>query len=153
MVDKVDKRILDFLQTNGRMNNQDLADKVGLSPSPCLRRVRQLEDEGYIKKYVALLDPKKIGLNMTIVVLVGLNSHDAKLMSHFESVVKSFQEVVECYVIAGQSQDYILKVVVPGLDEYQAFMLKKLTQINGVRNIHSSFVLRSVVDKTELPLI
>lgn len=151
-MDKIDKKILGLLQADGKMNNQELADKVGLSPSPCLRRVKRLEEEGYIKKYTVLLDPEKIGLGLTIIVLVGLNSHDPKLMSRFESVVKNLDEVIECHLIAGQAQDYMLKVIVPGLNEYQSFLLKKLTQIDGVRNVHSSFVLRSVVDETTLPL-
>lgn len=151
-MDKIDKKILELLQQDGKMNNQMLADKVALSPSPCLRRVKHLEDEGYIDKYTALLNPDKVGLKLTIMVLVGLQSHDAKLMNHFENAIKSMHEVVQCYVIAGQDQDYILKVMVSGLDEYQAFLMKKLTQINGVRNIHSSFVMRRVVDKTSLPL-
>lgn len=151
-MDKIDKKILDLLQHNGKINNQQLADKVALSPSPCLRRVNQLEDEGYIDKYVALLDPEKIGLHLTIIVLVGLSSHETKAMNHFEQQIKTMHEVVRCYLIAGQAQDYILKVVVPSLNDYQNFMLKKLTQIDGVKNIHSSFVLKKIVDKTALPL-
>jgi Lrp/AsnC family transcriptional regulator, leucine-responsive regulatory protein len=151
-IDKTDKKILELLQNNGKISNQTLADNVALSPSPCLRRVKQLEDEGYIQRYVALLDHDKIGLGLTVIVLVGMSTHNPKLLNHFESVIKSLHEVVQCYLIAGQDQDYILKVIVPNLDAYQIFLMKKLTQIEGVRNIHSSFVLHRVVDKTALPL-
>src|SRR5579862_3846178 len=92
-MDKIDLKILDLLQKDGKLNNQDLADKIALSPSPCLRRVKQLEDEGFISKYVALLNPEKVGLELTIIVLVGLTSHDAKVMSKFETAIKSFPEV------------------------------------------------------------
>lgn len=151
-MDRIDKKILELLQTNSKINNQELAEKVALSPSPCLRRVKQLEDEGYIKKYVALLNPEKLGLQLTIIVSVGLTTHDPRLMANFEEIIQTLPEVVQCQLLAGQAQDYILKVVVPNLNEYQVFLLKKLTQIEGVRNVHSSFVLRNIVDKSALPL-
>lgn len=151
-MDRIDKKILNILQSDGKINNQELADKVGLSPSPCLRRVNQLESEGCITKYVALLDPTKLGLQLTILVSIGLATHDPKIMAKFEEIILSYPEVVQCYLIAGQAQDYLLKVVVPSLEEYHSFLLKKLTQIDGVKNVHSSFVLRKIVDKTSLPL-
>lgn len=151
-MDRIDKKILETLQTNGRISNQELAEQVALSPSPCLRRVKQLEDDGYINQYVALLDPIKMGLNLTIMVSVGLNSHDAKKMTHFENEVASIPEVIQCYLITGQSADYLLKVVVANLDEYQSFLLKKLTVIDGVNQVLSSFVLQRIVDKTALPI-
>lgn len=151
-MDRIDKHILELLQQNSKISNQELADMVSLSPSPCLRRVKQLEDNGYIDRYVALLNPKKLGLELTIMVSVGLSSHDHKIMTSFEGMIKTFPEVVQCHLIAGQAQDYMLKVVVSNLDDYQEFLLNKLTQIEGVRNIHSSFVLRSIVDQSSLPL-
>lgn len=135
-----------------RINNQDLADQVALSPSPCLRRVKQLETEGYIHKYVALLNPEKLGLQLTIIVLVGLSTHDPKKMAAFEQKMSDLPEVTQCYLITGHTADYILKVVASNLGEYQTFLLNKLTRIDGVKNVHSSFVLRSIVDKTELPI-
>ncbi|WP_202967202.1 Lrp/AsnC family transcriptional regulator [Legionella israelensis] len=152
MMDRIDKHILELLQQNSKISNQELADMVSLSPSPCLRRVKQLEDNGYIDRYVALLNPKKLGLELTIMVSVGLSSHDHKIMTSFEGIIKTFPEVVQCHLIAGQAQDYMLKVVVSSLNDYQEFLLNKLTQIEGVRNIHSSFVLRSIVDQSSLPL-
>lgn len=151
-MDHIDKKILDILQIDGRISNQELADHVALSPSPCLRRVKQLEEDGCIRQYVALLDPKKIGLQLTIMVSVALNSHDAKKMKNFEKTVASIPEVIQCYLMAGQSADYLLKVVVSNLDEYQSFLLKKLTLIDGVNQVQSSFVLQRIVDKTSLPL-
>ena len=151
-MDHIDKKILELLQLNSKINNQELAEKVSLSPSPCLRRVKQLEDDGYIKKYVALLNSEKLGLQLTIIVSVGLSTHDPKKMANFEKTIKSLPEVIQCYLIAGQEQDYILKIIVPSLKDYQAFLLNKLTQIDGVKNVHSSFVLQNVVDKFSLPL-
>lgn len=151
-MDKTDKRILEILQTDCRITNQELADKVALSPSPCLRRVKQLEQDGYIKQYAALLDPKKIGLELMIFVLLGLDNHEAKKMKNFQDTIQSLPQVIECYLIAGQSADYLLKVMVPNLESYHDFLLKELTVIPGVSNIHSSFVLNTISESLTLPL-
>lgn len=151
-MDRIDRKILELLQSDSRISNQELAEKVSLSPSPCLRRVNQLEETGYISQYIALLDPEKIGLTLTIITLVGLSSHNHKIMSNFEKIMESSPEVLQCYLIAGQSADYMLRVVVPSLNEYQIFLLNKLTQIEGVNNVHSSFVVKKIVEKTALPL-
>lgn len=152
MLDRIDKKILDLLQNDGGISNQDLADKVALSPSPCSRRVKQLEDEGYISKRVALLDPKQIGLDLVILVSVGLDGHTPEKMAGFEEKIVAFPEVVQCYLITGQAADYLLKVVVPDLNYYQSFLLNKLTRIKGISSLHSSFVLRRITDTTALPL-
>ncbi len=151
-MDKIDKKILELLQLDSKLNNQELAEKVSLSPSPCLRRVKQLEEDGYINKYVALLNPEKLGLQLIIFVSVGLSTHEAKKMAKFEDVIKAIPEIVQCHLVAGQTEDYLLKVIVPSLAEYQTFLLNKLMQIDGVKTVHSSFVLRNIVDKTALPL-
>ncbi|MCR9191436.1 MAG: Lrp/AsnC family transcriptional regulator [Gammaproteobacteria bacterium] len=151
-MDHLDIKILNLLQAQGRISNQDLAEQVALSPSPCLRRVKQLEENGYIRQYVALLDPIKIGLQLTIMVSVTLVNHEPKVMRHFEETVASFPEIIQCYLITGQSADYLIKAVVANLDEYQSFLLKKLTVIDGVNQVHSSFVLQRIIDKTSLPL-
>lgn len=151
-MDRIDKKILEVLQTNSHISNQELAEKVSLSPSPCLRRVNHLEEAGYISQYVALLDPQKLGLSLTIIILVGLSSHNHKVMRNFEKIMESSPEVMQCYLIAGQSADYMLRVVASNLNEYQAFLLNKLTQIESVNTIHSSFVVRNIVEKTALPL-
>lgn len=151
-MDNIDKKILQLLQNNGKTSNQELADRIALSASPCSRRVKQLEDDGYIRQYVALLDPVKIGLQLTIMVSVALINHDPKVMKNFEETVASIPEVIQCYLIAGQSADYLLKVMVSNLEEYQSFLLKKLTAINGVQQVQSSFVLQRIIDNTCLPL-
>jgi Lrp/AsnC family leucine-responsive transcriptional regulator len=151
-MDRIDKKILDLLQTNSQISNQELAELVALSPSSCLRRVKLLEEQGYIKKQVALLAPDKMGLNLTVLVLVGLNSHQPAVMKEFEDTVRFLPEVIQCYLITGQSADYLLKIILPDLNAYQAFLLSKLTCINGVESVHSSFILREVCDTTMLPL-
>ena len=151
-MDRTDKKILDILQNNCQISNQDLADQVALSPSPCLRRVKLLEENGTITKHVALLNPKKINLELTVIVLVGLNSHQPAIMSEFEDTMRFLPEVIQCYLITGQSADYLLKIIVPDLQAYQSFLLGKLTGINGVSSVHSSFILRNICDTTALPL-
>ncbi|MCH9769333.1 MAG: Lrp/AsnC family transcriptional regulator, partial [Gammaproteobacteria bacterium] len=139
-VDQIDKRILQILQDDGQTTNQELADKVALSPSPCSRRVKLLEDEGYIDKYVALLNPEKLDLQLTVMVSVGLSNHNRENMADFESKIQTIPEVIECALLTGQSADYLLKVIVPNMQEFQKFLLDKLTAIKSVSNIHSSFV-------------
>ena len=151
-LDKIDYAILKQLQKNSQISNQDLAEKVSLSPSPCLRRVKALEKAGFITSYVALLNPEKLDLQFTVMVSVGLNSHDPQIISNFEEKVKSFSEVTQCHLIAGQSQDYLLKVITKNLHAYQNFLMKKLTQVNGVHAVHSSFVLKNIVNSTAIPL-
>ena len=151
-MDRYDTQILEALQQEGRLSNQDLADRIGLSPSPCLRRVRQLEDEGIIDGYVALLDADKLGLKMTALIHISMDKHTPERFENFETQVQAFAEVQSCYLITGQSADYILKVVVQDMEHFQAFLLGKLTRIEGVSGVHSSFVMRKVVDKTALPV-
>jgi Lrp/AsnC family transcriptional regulator, leucine-responsive regulatory protein len=151
-MDRTDKKILEILQTNSQISNQELAEQVALSPSPCLRRVKLLEEKGIIAKQVILLRPEKIGLGLTVLVLVGLNSHQPAVMSGFEETMRLFPEVVQGYLITGQSADYLLKVIVPDLKSYQSFLLGKLTGIPGVSSVHSSFILRTICDTTALPL-
>lgn len=151
-MDKYDQRILEEIQADGRISNQDLAERIGLSPSPCLRRVRQLEEDGVIDRYVALLNPDKLGLKMTALIQISMDKHTPERFARFEEEVSGFPEVQSCYLITGQSADYILKVVVRDMDHFQAFLLGKLTRIEGVSGVHSSFVMRKVVDKTSIPI-
>lgn len=151
-LDRFDLRILQELQRNGGLSNQDLAERIGLSPSPCLRRVKHLEDAGIIERRVTLLDRRKLGLTLTALIQISMDRHTPERFEQFEIKVKSFPEVQECHLITGQEADYLLKVVVPDMDHYQEFLLNKLTRIPGVSGVHSSFVLRRVVDTTELPL-
>ena len=151
-LDKLDIRILGELQRNGAITNLELAEKVGLSPSPCARRVKQLEDAGVIKGQVTLLSASKLDLKLTALIQISMDRHTPDRFEQFEEKVKSFPEVIECLLITGQSADYQLKVVVPDMEYYQQFLLNKITRIDGVSDVHSSFMLREVLNSTELPL-
>lgn len=151
-LDRTDKFILDEMQRNARISNLELADKIGLSPSPCSRRVKQLEDDAYIDRHVTLLNQAKLGLKLTAMVQVSMDRHTPDRFENFETNITRWQEVLECYLITGQTSDYLLKVIVQDMDAYQAFLLNKLTRIAGVSGVQSSFVLRKAIDKTVLPL-
>ena len=151
-IDKIDRNILEQLQQNGSLTNQELADKVGLSPSPCLRRVRALEDAGVIVRQVTILDHKKLGLSLTAIILIGMDRHTPERFATFERQVGEYPEVQECYLITGQTADYVLKVLVEDMEAYQQFLLGTLTRIDGVTGVQSSFVMRKVIDRTALPL-
>lgn len=151
-IDKTDRRILAQIQTDASLTNQQLAEKVGLSPSPCLRRVRALEDAGIIVRTVTILDHKKLGLSLTAIILIGMDRHTPERFAAFEEQVAEYPEVLECYLVTGHDADYMLKVVVPDMDEYHHFLLNRITRIQGVSGVHSSFVLRRVIDSTALPL-
>ena len=150
-LDAIDRRILAQLQSDGRITNQDLSDKVGLSPSPCLRRVRLLEAGQIITGYVALVDPDKVGLTVTAFVRVRLSHQDDRHLAIFEEAVSGFAEVMECYLMTGEA-DYQLRVVVASLAEFEDFLRHKLTRIAGISTVTSSFALRPVVYKTSLPM-
>ena len=151
-LDRFDQKILQVLQREGRISNQDLADRIGLSPSPCLRRVRALEESGLITAYRALVDPKALGLSLTVLIHIAMDQHTPERFSHFEAAIQEIPEVLECLLIAGQDADYQLKVVVKDMDAYQDLLLNKITRIRGVTGVHSSFILRRVIDRTELPV-
>ena len=150
--DRLDRRILTELQQDGGLTNQALAERVGLSPSPCLRRVKALEDAGVITGRVTLLDRKKLGLSLTALIQISMDRHTPERFANFESTVKRFPEVQSCLLITGQDADYLLIVVVPDMEMYQEFLLNKITRIEGVSGVHSRFVMRWVVDTTALPL-
>lgn len=149
-LDAADLRILDALQRNGRLSNVDLADQVGLSPSPCLRRVRDLEEEGYIAGYSAILDRRKLGLGVVAFVEVKIDQN-AEGDAVFRRAVERIPEIVSCFVMTG-TMDYLLQVVVPDLDAYAEVSMKRLLQIPGVKDVRSSFVLDVVKHSTALPL-
>ncbi len=151
-LDRIDKRILAEMQNNGRMTNLELADKIGLSATPCARRVRRLEASGIIERHVTLLNQARLGLNITAVIGISMDRHTPERFENFERQVKKLPEVIECSIVTGQSADYILKAVLPDMTYYEEFLLGRLTRIEGVTGVHSSFVLRKVVAKTELPL-
>jgi Lrp/AsnC family leucine-responsive transcriptional regulator len=150
-LDELDHKILAELQRDGRISNQDLSERIGLSPSPCLRRLRQLEAEGIIQRYVALVDPAAIGLGVTAFVRVRLDQQDDRHLAVFEAAVADFPEVMECYLMTGEA-DYQLRVLVGSLGEFEDFLRHRLTRIAGVAQVTTSFALRPVVYKTALPV-
>jgi Lrp/AsnC family leucine-responsive transcriptional regulator len=152
-LDNYDRRILAVLQEQGRISNQELADRIGLSPSPCLRRVRALEESGIIAGYRALLDANRLGLKLIAFVSISMDRHTPERFANFDARVAAMPEVLECSLITGRDADYQLKVVVRDMDAYQDLLLNKLTRIEGVSGVHSSFVLRQVVERTALPLV
>jgi Lrp/AsnC family leucine-responsive transcriptional regulator len=151
-LDNYDKRILEILQQDGRISNQELADRIGLSPSPCLRRVRALEESGIIAGYRAMLDARRLGLNLIAFVSISMDRHTPERYANFDALVSAMPEVLECSLITGRDADYQLKIVVRDMDAYQDLLLNKVTRIEGVSGVHSSFVLRQIVERTVLPL-
>ena len=152
-LDRYDQQILELLQQDARLNNQDLAERIGLSPSPCLRRVRALEESGLIVGYRALLDAKKLGLSLMALIHISMDRHTPERFANFEAAVSVLPEVLECLLITGQDADYQLKVLVRDMDHYQALLLNQITRIEGVTGVHSSFVLRRVVSKTAIAVM
>jgi len=150
-LDAIDARILTELQSDGGLTNAELAERVGLSPSPCLRRVKLLTDAGVIKKRVALVDGNAIDLKVSVFIHVTLEKQIEENLSEFETAIEARPEVVECYLMTGES-DYLLRVVVPDLETYERFLMEHLTRIPGVSNIKSSFALNQVKYSTALPL-
>ncbi|MEW8045539.1 MAG: Lrp/AsnC family transcriptional regulator [Candidatus Thiodiazotropha sp.] len=151
-LDRYDRHILDELQRDGRISNQDLAERIGLSPSPCLRRVRALEESGIITGYRAQLDAGKLDLKLMALIHIAMDRHTPERFENFERKIKNLPEVLECLLITGQDADYQVKVVVRDMEAYQALLLNKITRIEGVTGVHSSFVMRKVVDKRALPV-
>ena len=151
-LDRYDRHILQLLQQDGRISNQMLAERIGLSPSPCLRRVRALEESGVITGYRALVDARKLGLTLYALIHISMDQHTPERFVNFDAVIATLPEVLECLLITGQDADYQLKVVVRDMDAYQSFLLDKITRIDGVTGVHSSFVLRRVIDRTTIPI-
>tara|TARA_R110002167_G_scaffold30424_2_gene100437 strand:- start:4818 stop:5300 length:483 start_codon:yes stop_codon:yes gene_type:complete len=151
-MDRLDKRILSELQADGTLTNAELAERVGLSATPCARRVKQLEEEGVIARRVVLLNASKLGLKLHALVQISMDKHTPDRFEHFESEVRKHPEVIELLLITGQSADYLLKLVLPDMEHYHDFLLNKITRIEGVADVHSSFIMRRVIENTALPL-
>ena len=151
-LDAYDRRILIELQQDGRISNQDLADRIGLSPSPCLRRVRALHDAGIIIGYHARLDASQLGLTLMALIHISMDRHTPERFSNFEQQVSALPQVLECLLITGQDADYQLKVVVRDMQAYQDLLLNHITRIDGVSGVHSSFVMRRIIDTTAIPV-
>jgi len=158
-LDKTDLKILSILQANGRLTNQEVAEKVNLSPSPCLRRIRNLEESGVIRQYVALLDPDKIGLGLLAYVNVRLEKHSdppaggaRSPRADFAASVEHWPEVVACYAMTGE-MDYLLRVHVEDMEHFSHFMMETLLKHPAVLDVKSSFALQRIKDTTALPLV
>jgi Lrp/AsnC family leucine-responsive transcriptional regulator len=151
MIDATDWKILSLLQEDARITNLELSRAIGLSPSPCLARVRSLEKAGYINRYVSLLDSLKVGLKVSVFINVALERQVEKALELFEASIEARPEVMECYLMTGES-DYLLRVVVTDIQALEDFILNFLSKIPGVGNIKSSFALKQVKYKTALPL-
>ena len=150
--DELDRKILASLQANGRMSLAELSAKVGLSPSPCLRRVRNLERSGVIARYVAVLDQRMVGLPVSVFVSIKLEKQKQESLDRFAKAVERWPEVLECYLMTG-SRDYWLRVVVPDLEAYERFVKQKLTRLEGIASIESSFALEQVKYTNVLPIV
>jgi|TARA_B110000977_G_C11016407_1_gene469648 Lrp/AsnC family leucine-responsive transcriptional regulator len=151
-LDRTDRRILEAMQQDGRISNLELAEKVGLSPTPCSRRVKRLEESGIIDRHVTLLNQSALGLKLTAIIGISMDRHTPERFENFESQVNEYPEIIEASVVTGQSYDYLVKAVVPDMEYYEELLLGRITRIEGVTGVHSSFVLRKVISKTALPL-
>lgn len=150
-LDATDRRILNQLQRDSKQTNVELSARVGLSPSPCLSRVKQLEKDGFIRGYVALLDPESVDLSINVFIRVTLEKQVERALQVFEQKMNAFPEVMECYLMTGDS-DYLVRLIVPDIQALERFIVKELTTIPGVSNIRSSFALKQVKYKTALPV-
>lgn len=150
-LNKIDLKILSHLQNNARLTNVELSEHIHLSQSPCLRRVRNMESSGIIKRYVALVDQNAVGLPVSVFVNVRLEKQIERALEKFEETVQDWSEVMECYLMTGDF-DYLLRVVASDLAAYERFLMDKLTCVPGVASINSSFALKQVTYKTALPI-
>lgn len=150
-LDSLDRRIVRALQENGRLTNVELAEQIGLSPSPCLRRVRRLEAEGVIARYVALVDQSRVGLPVSVFISIKLESQKVEALGVFEDSIARWPEVMECYLMTGP-RDFLLRVVVADLVTYERFLKERLTRLDGIASIESSFALAQVKYTHSLPV-
>ncbi|MFT4845802.1 MAG: DNA-binding Lrp family transcriptional regulator [Glaciecola sp.] len=150
-LDRIDMNILKELQTDASITNADLAKRVGLSPSPCLTRVRAFRESGLIKRQVCLLEPKLLGLNLSVFIQVSLDNQSEGMLEIFQTAINTCKEVLECYLMTGDS-DYFLRVIVADIDELRDFILNRLTTIKGVSNIRSSIALKQIKYETAIPI-
>jgi DNA-binding Lrp family transcriptional regulator len=152
VLDRVDRRILDALQADARISNQELAKKVGLSAAPCWRRLRRLEDEGFISGYATLLNGSAIGLPILAYALVTLDNHHADTVKQFDRLIQDRPEVLECHSMSGPN-DYLLRIVAASMEAYEHFLSTQVLQLAAVRSVNTSFVLRTKKSTTRLPVL
>ena len=151
-LDRLDIQILHELQRDASQSNQELAETVGLTAAPCSRRVKQLEESGVITSHSIQINSKAINLNMFALLFISMDKHIPERFEAFEQTISEIPEVIECYMITGNSADYQLKVAIPDMDNYYKVLLGKITRIEGVTGVHSSFILRKVIEHGALPL-
>lgn len=149
-LDKIDRQILALLRENARISNLELAESVNLSPTPCARRVKQLEDSGVITGYSVTTDPRKLGYQLSVYIAISMDKHTAERFSNFEKKLREFPEVVSCSIVTGRSEDYLIKALVKDMAHYEEFLLHRLNRIEGIAQVHTSFELRQVFS---LPII
>lgn len=150
-LDEIDRKILAVLQTDSRLSVQDLAERVGLSPSPCHRRVKLLEENGVITRYIAMVDQRAVGLPVSVFISIKLERQKEEDLDRFARSIAGWREVLECYLMTGH-QDFLLRVVVSDLEAYERFLKQKLTRLDGVSSIESSFALDQIKYSSALPL-
>jgi DNA-binding Lrp family transcriptional regulator len=149
--DSIDKKILSLLEQNARISNAELADKVNLSPTPCLRRLRKLESSGLIRGYSAVLDEKALGLQASALVFVNLDKNTKENAEHFEAALKLLPEVMECFVVAGR-HDYVLRIVTRDLDDYERFIKERLAVVDKIADLESIIILKQTLFRRHLPI-
>ncbi len=150
-LNQVDRQILALIQKDASLSTAEIADKVGLSQSPCWRRISRLEQEGYIKGKVAILEPKKLGFDMLVYAHVRLSSHGRNQLGQFEELIMSYDEVTECYTMAG-TMDFMLRIISKGIEGYEQFVRDKLLSLDYVQEVHSNVTMTCVKRSTALPL-
>ena len=143
-LDKIDRQILALLRENARISNLELAESVNLSPTP----VKQLEDSGVITGYSVTTDPRKLGYQLSVYIAISMDKHTAERFSNFEKKLREFPEVVSCSIVTGRSEDYLIKALVKDMAHYEEFLLHRLNRIEGITQVHTSFELRQVFEKS-----
>ncbi|WP_026348746.1 Lrp/AsnC family transcriptional regulator [Psychrobacter lutiphocae] len=149
-MDATDRHILELLQQDARMSITDIAEAVHLSATPCARRIKRLEDAGIIMGYHTLVNPQKLGFSLALYISVSMDRHTAERFAQFEQKIQSFEEVISCSIVTGRTEDYLLKVVVRDMAHYEEFLLHRLNRIEGVSQVHTSFELRQVFNRSVL---
>ncbi len=150
-LDRIDRKILSLLQRNARISNAELAERVNLSPTPCLRRLRKLQDSGLIERYTVILNQKALGLQMSAFVFVILEKNTRENGEAFESALEDLAEVTECCVVAGR-HDYVLRVVTRSLEDYERFLKERLAEVEVIAGLESMIILNQSMQRHELPL-
>ncbi len=144
-LDQFDRRILALLQQDAGLSNQDIAEKIGLSASPCSRRIKSLEERGFIDQRITIINRKAVNLNLVAILNIRMDRHTPERFERFEKAIANIDEVIECFLVTGQDADYQLKIAVPDMEHYHNVLLNDITTIEGVDGVHSSFVLRDII--------